>query len=76
MKFETTIQRTELAVEKTETLRISRTRRFVYERSSGHRQDAKNVAEEIDLALKEIGEDDDVGESLLPATLAEPESFT
>ena len=61
MKIETTVQRTELTVERTETLRISRSRRFVYERCSGQEQDVKDAAE---------------GESLLPATLAELESFT
>lgn len=76
MKFETTIRRTELTVEKTETLRISRTRRFVYKQRREHGQGATSAAEEIDLALKEIGEDDDLGESSLPATLARLESFT
>ena len=69
MKFKTTIRRTELTVEKTETLWISRTRRIVYERPSGQEQNSKNAAEELDLALKVIDETDDAGE-LLPSTNA------
>ena len=54
MTFETTIQRTELAVEKTETLRISRTRRLIYEHCSDHRQEGKDEGEFLDATLMEI----------------------
>jgi hypothetical protein len=54
MKIETTIRKMELTVEKTETLRISRTRRLVYERCSDHRQEAKDEGEFLDPTLMEI----------------------
>lgn len=45
----------ELTIESTETYRISRTRRFVYERPKEQEQNAKDAAEEIEPDLTLIG---------------------
>lgn len=62
MKIETTIRRTELTVERTETLRISWTRRFVYERYSDNPPDARDAAAEMVLELEEIVECEGIDE--------------
>lgn len=53
MKIETTIRRTELTVEKTETLTISRTRRLVYEQRNRQEQ-GSDPGETFDLVFQEV----------------------
>jgi len=62
MKIETTIRRTELTVEKTETLRISRTRRLVYKQCSGHEHDVKDARADSDCLPKDVIETEQAGE--------------